>query len=86
MEFLKILLIILLIYFGLRILVRLFFPMIMTFLAKRIQRKFEEQFGGFSSSKSHEERKEGETIVDKMPQPEIKRKKVGEYIDFEEID
>lgn len=65
---------------------RLFFPMIMAFLAKRIQRKFERQFGGFSPPESHDERKEGETIVDKMPQPEKNRKKVGEYIDFEEID
>lgn len=86
MEFLKILLIILLIYFGLRILVRIFFPMMMAFLAKRIQRKFEGQFGGFSPPESHNSRKEGETVVDKVPQPEKSNKKVGEYIDFEEID
>mgnify|MGYP002784852731 CR=1 FL=1 len=86
MEFLKILLIILLIYFGLRVFLRIFFPMIMAYLARRIQRKFEGQFGGFTPPESHKNRKEGETVMDKMPKPERNSKKVGEYIDFEEID
>ena len=79
-------LIVLLVYFGLKFLWRLAAPYAMRFLAKKAAQRFESAFGqnpfqsaeGFqqaspSSSKSND-------------RPKSNGKIVGEYIDFEEID
>lgn len=90
MGLLRTILIILLIWFGLKILTRLFAPFLMRFVAKKAEEKFGQQFGGFQNqSQQHEEKKrrEGETVIDKMPeQGKSSNEKVGEYIDYEEID
>lgn len=87
MDFLKTILIILLIYFGLRILLRLLAPVMLKYLSRRMEKKFAEGFGFNRPPQEQNAQEEGETIVDR--QPPIKSKsapKVGEYIDFEEID
>lgn len=92
MDFLIIILTILLIYFGFKILMRLLLPLLLKYASKKMEKKFREGFGGpFQQQPNNEKQtKEGETIIDKSPQ-QTKRnatstKKVGEYIDFEEID
>jgi hypothetical protein len=88
MGLLRTVLIILLIYFGLKILARIFAPLLLRFVAKKAEQKFGEQFGGFKNQANQEKRqKEGETVIDKMPnQNKSSNSKVGEYIDYEELD
>ncbi|MTE25813.1 DUF4834 family protein [Winogradskyella ouciana] len=90
MGLLRTILIILLIWFGLKILTRLFAPLLMRFVAKKAEEKFGQQFGGFqnqSQQREEKKRREGETVIDKMPeQNKSSNEKVGEYIDYEEID
>ncbi|WP_296311576.1 DUF4834 family protein [Winogradskyella sp. UBA3174] len=90
MGLLKTVLIILLVYFGLKILSRLFAPLLLRFVAKKAEQKFGEQFGGFknqANQKQEQQQKAGETVIDKMPnQNKSSNGKVGEYIDYEEVD
>lgn len=90
MGLLRTILIILLVYYGLKILSRIFAPVLMRFAAKKAQERFGQQFGGFQNQaqqRTEQKRKEGETVIDKMPnQAKSSNEKVGEYIDFEEID
>ncbi len=84
--FLEMLLIILLVYYGVKFLTRVFGPYMLRYLSKKMQ----EQFGGpfqQQQNKSEAKYKEGETVIDKMPKQETSsNKNVGEYIDYEEID
>ena len=83
--FIRTILIILLVYYGIKILARLFAPYLIRYMSKKMQ----DRFGGSFQNESYQEpkRKEGETVIDKMPKTEpTSNKKVGEYIDYEEID
>jgi hypothetical protein len=90
MGLLRTVLIILLIWFGLRILSRLFAPVLMKFVAKKAEERFGQQFGNFQNQaqqRANQKRREGETVIDTMPkQNTSSNEKVGEYIDFEEIE
>lgn len=88
--FLRTILIILLIYYGVKILARLFAPYLVQYMSKKMQERFGQQF---QQQQNHQQRNdrnqpiEGETVIDKMPhQQKTSNKKVGEYIDYEEID
>lgn len=77
----KTVLIILLVYFGFKILFRWFGPMILRYFLKKVGRQFQQQFGQKAGEK------EGEVTIDKKSsQNHRSNKKVGEYIDYEEID
>lgn len=83
--FLKTILIIILVYYTLRLLARLFAPYLFKYAAK----KFEQKFGNgyyYNSQSSEKTQKAGETVIDSMPKQPKSNKNVGEYIDFEEID
>lgn len=90
MGLLRTILIIILVWYGLKILARIFGPFLVRFAAKKAQERFGEQFGGYQNQPHQYKRqqtKEGETVIDKMPkQDKPANAKVGEYIDFEEID
>ncbi|TWO32930.1 DUF4834 family protein [Seonamhaeicola sediminis] len=81
-------LIILLIYFGVKIIARLLSPFLMRFVAKKAEERFGQQFGGQFQRKQAQEKpkKEGEVSIDKMPNKKSSNKDVGDYVDFEEID
>lgn len=81
-------LIILLIYFGVKIIARLLSPFLMRFVAKKAEERFGQQFGGQFQGKQSQEKpkKEGEVSIDKMPNKKSSNKDVGDYVDFEEID
>ncbi|TPV32431.1 DUF4834 family protein [Paucihalobacter ruber] len=83
---LKTILIIILVYYTLKLLARIFAP----FLFKYAAKKFEQKFGNVynhTSQGSDKNQKEGETVIDSIPnQHQKSNKNVGEYIDFEEID
>jgi hypothetical protein len=79
----KMILIILLIYYGIKILSRLFAP----FLLKYVAKKAEQRFGGqFRQQPQQKQKKSGEVSIDKMPKSKSSNKNVGDYVDYEEID
>lgn len=81
---LKTVLIILLIYFGFKIFIKWFGPLILKWFLKRIGQKVQQQFNGAAAPKPQ---KEGKVIIDSdIPKTGKSNKKVGEYIDFEEIE
>ena len=79
------LLILLLIYYGVKILMRIFAPQIFNFLTKKAEKRFNRQFGGFQQPQQPKQ-KEGEITIDKMPNTKTSNNDVGEYVDYEEID
>lgn len=83
--FVRTIFILVLIYYGLKFLMRILAPFMVQYMSKKMQ----EQFGGqFQQQKPNQNfQKEGETVIDKMPnQQKSSDKSVGEYIDYEEID
>ncbi|MGJ8594035.1 MAG: DUF4834 family protein [Aquaticitalea sp.] len=84
--FLRTILIILLVWYGVKILMRLFAPYLVKYMSKKMQERFGQQFEQ-SQQNTRNRPAEGETVIDKMPnQQKSSDKKVGEYIDYEEID
>lgn len=84
---LKTVLIVLLVYFGLKILLRFFGPLLLKYFMKKMGRKFEQQFNQQFGGTNPPPQKEGKVSIDKKPKnQEGSDKKVGEYIDYEEID
>ncbi len=85
---LQTILIILLVYFGFKILLRWLGPFILKYFMKKAGKRFEQQFQqsqGFNTQQS--KKKEGDVSIDKKPENQRKsNKNVGEYIDYEEID
>lgn len=86
MGFLKTILIIGMVYFGLRFLIKLTWPYIVKYLTKKANQKFEQIFQQ-QSFQRESPKKEGATTIDKNPLNSKKSNtNVGEYVDFEEID
>ena len=90
MQLLRTLLIVLLILFGMRFFARLFGPWLLRYASKKVQNKFreryEQQYGTRPDTPKY---REGETIVDPSTTSSASKnssKKVGEYIEFEELD
>lgn len=77
--------IIILVMYALRILGRLFAPLMIRYVAKKAEKSFSEQFKQQAQHNEQQRTKEGETTIDKMPNNKSS-KNVGEYIDFEEVD
>ncbi|MFV9550979.1 DUF4834 family protein [Algibacter sp. PT7-4] len=87
MGLLKTILIIALVYYGIKVLSRIFAPFLVKFAAKKAEEQFGGQFGQFQKQQRHEaKKKEGETIIDKIPETKSSNKTVGEYVDYEEIE
>jgi hypothetical protein len=87
MAFLKTILIILLVYYLLKILARWFAPKIFSYAAKKTEERFRENFEGFTNKQKSNEEQIGDIIIDKKPTKQnTASKKVGEYIEFEELD
>jgi len=85
---LKTLLIILLVYFGLKIILRWAKPYLIRYAARKMAERFEKSFGGSPFPPQEPTKPEGDVSIDKQPQKSnyTSKKNVGEYIDFEEID
>lgn len=85
--FIRTILIILLVWYGVKILSRIFAPYLMRYMTKKAQERFGQQFQNQQQQKQTRQRPEGEVSIDKMPnQNKSSNKDVGEYVDFEEID
>lgn len=86
MGLLRTIFIILLVYYGIKILSRIFAPFMVRYMSKKMQERFGGQFQQ-QQSQSEPKNKEGETVIDKIPKQDTSsNKNVGEYIDYEEID
>ncbi len=83
---LKTLLLIALIYYGFKLIARIFAPLFLNYLSKKVSKKFEQQFGSTFNYKEPAASKEGEVTIQKMPKYKKSDKKIGEYVDYEEID
>ena len=86
MTFLKTILIILLVYFGLKFLIKLATPYILRYISKKAGQQFEQLFGNNLNMNSQRE-EEGNITIDKNPaQNHRASKKVGEYVEYEEVE
>ena len=83
MGFLVTIIKIMLIWYALKYIIRLFFPI---FIKKQI-RKMEDQF---RQQQGFQEKEEdiniGETVIDKKTKTKTSNDDVGEYIDYEDVD
>ena len=73
-------LIIVMIYYGLKFLSRYVLPIVLTNYIKKMQQNQQQRA-------TEQNANVGETVVDKKPKtPKSSNNQVGEYVDFEEID
>jgi len=87
MALLKTILVILLVYYLFKLLAKIFAPKIINYAAKKTEAHFKEQFGNFNQQNTATEERVGDVIIDKKPtRKNASSEKVGDYIDFEEID
>ena len=87
MALLKTILVILLVYYLFKMLARLFAPKIINYAAKKTEAHFKEKFEGFNQQRTSTEERVGDVIIEKQPpRKKSTSEKVGDYIDFEEID
>lgn len=81
--FFRTILIILLVYYGLKIIGRFMAPIIL----KKAANKFEERVKKQQGKTDTTNEKVGETVIDKKPNSSKQSNdSVGEYVDFEEVD
>lgn len=86
MTFLKTLLIILLVYYGLKMFLKLAKPYIMKYIAKKAEQRFGQAFGN-KTNQTPKQQKEGSVTIDSMPSIKKSSKSTeGDYVDYEEID
>jgi len=82
--FLRTILIIILVYYGLKFVGKLLFPIFFQKMVKNFENKVREQQG---YQQADENIKEGETSIAKKPiSTKESNKDVGEYVDYEEVD
>ncbi|MCZ4319596.1 DUF4834 family protein [Aequorivita viscosa] len=86
MTLLKTILIVLLVYFGLKFLIKLVTPYLMRYISKKAGQQFEQFFGNNPNMNTKRER-EGSISIDKNPSKNTQSSKiVGEYVEYEEVD
>ncbi|MEZ4857850.1 MAG: DUF4834 family protein [Flavobacteriaceae bacterium] len=86
MTFLKTVLILILVYLGLKMLLQLLKPYLMRFIAKKVQQRFENAFGQNPFQQYHSPKEEPITVNKNNSKKPKSKKVVGEYIDFEEVE
>lgn len=88
-DVLEVVLIILLVYFGFKILIRWFGPLILKYFLKKVGKQFEKKFGQFDPNQQFGQKQDTAskaTFENKTGKKRKSSKDVGEYIDYEEID
>ena len=87
MVLLKTILIILLVYYGLKIIAKWYGPKLFNYAARKTEEKFKERFGEFTQQRPQDEEQIGDvTVKKKGTQRKTSKEPVGEYIEFEELD
>lgn len=88
MGIVRTILIILLVYYGFKFLIRLLAPIILKKMFNRMGSNFQSSFTNFSKQ-AHSQNKEGDITIEKSTKKNKNtksEKNVGDYIDYEEID
>jgi uncharacterized protein HemY len=84
MGFLRTILILILVYYVLKWLGRILFPVLFQKAVRNFESKMRQEQ---SQTQASDQVKEGETVIDRKPGPQREsNKNVGEYVDYEEID
>ncbi len=87
MGFLKFILILLLVFYGLKILWKFFAPFLAKYAARKMEKFVHKKFNGQQQQQAENDPKVGETVLENDTVAQKKSSnKVGEYIDFEEVD
>jgi len=87
MVLLKTILIILLVYYGLKIIAKWYGPKLFSYAARKTEEKFKERFGEFTQQNQRDEEQIGDVTVKKQTaQKPNSKEPIGEYIEFEELD
>jgi len=87
MVLLKTILIILLVYYGLKIIAKWYGPKLFNYAARKTEQKFKERFGEFTQQQSQDEEQIGDVVFKKKnTSKNTSKEPVGEYIEFEELD
>lgn len=93
MQLLRTIAFIIIFYYLFKFLARIFGPYLFRYASRKAQEKYQGQQGRYTQGKRKQQMKEeGEVVIDTPPESVRKRKtsksgkKIGEYIDFEEID
>lgn len=85
MNFIRTILIIVLVYYAFKFIARLVFPLLFKKVMSNVEKKFNEQQHRNATNESSI--KEGETVIDKAPRQTKKiNDEAGEYVDYEEIE
>lgn len=83
-NFIKTILILLLIYYAVKFLARLFAPYLIKKAVDKVQKKASQQYNNQQQATDVEV---GKTVIDKKPNTtKQSNNSVGEYVDYEEID
>ena len=84
-NFMRTILIILLIYYALKFIGRIVFPMFFKRMMKNVEKKFNQQ--QYKNPTTEQQVKEGETVIDKTPDQRSKSNNdVGDYVDYEDVE
>lgn len=86
MVLLETILILLIVYYGLKLLWRWLGPQLLSFAVKKTEERFGQQFNSYQNSGQPSENEGRTTVIRNASKKRKTSKKVGEYIDFEEID
>ncbi len=86
-SFLETILIILLVYYALKIIFKLSKPYLMRFIAKKANERFGQAFGNNPFNTPNQKQEEGKVTIDtSKANTKTSKPTVGEYVDYEEID
>ncbi|MFD2098737.1 DUF4834 family protein [Flagellimonas iocasae] len=86
MVVLQTILLLILVYYAAKLLLKWLAPRLLSYAMKKTEERFGQQFANYQDF-GQRENEEGDTTIYKKPTRKSKpSKKVGEYIDFEEID
>jgi Domain of unknown function (DUF4834) len=83
MGFIRIILILILFYYGVRIITKYLLPLLLGNYVNRKMNDFQGQSDRQSKTKGR--KREGEVTVDYAPQEEKKQNNRGDYVEYEEI-
>tara|TARA_R110002050_G_scaffold296426_1_gene456371 strand:+ start:16034 stop:16297 length:264 start_codon:yes stop_codon:yes gene_type:complete len=87
MGLLRTIFIIVVIYYVIKVLSRIFAPFMLKYAAKKAEERFGGQFGQYKNQRKQEAAKqEGEITIDKIPDIKTSNKDVGDYVDYEEVE
>jgi len=86
-SFLQTILIILLAYYGLKIIFKFSKPYLIKYIAKKVNERFGQAFGSDFNNTSIKKEDEGAISIDKsQASTKTSSPEVGEYVDYEELE